>query len=462
MSDGPVSIEAEQQVLGAILSAIDTNEAENRASVVLDHGGADIFADPAHAALFREIVRRQKEGMAHDAASLKGWAAAHPGVSQLGSDYLVRVTLSSVATGQLPKHCEHLSDALSKRRLLDAMNEAKAQITKSEDTAEVIAGRLEAALSAAATPSSRRPVSMMAATHKAISDLMSARQGKDGALHTGIASLDRLFSGFWPGELVLLGGRPSMGKTALALSIALNAARAGHGVGIFSLEMNPDQMAIRALAEQTSHLGKAVAYESIRRGDVHDEQMPTLVEAARTVGDLPIQFLSREFADLGALYSGATKVNKMLGGNMKLLVVDYVQLIKSDARSRFEQITDISIALKALAGKLQVPILALSQLSRQVESRDDKRPMLSDLRESGQLEQDADAVMFAYRDEYYVERAKPTDGDVEKMEKWEHAMNRVRHRLEVIVAKQRQGPIGTAHMRCNPAQNLIWEDNLCL
>ena len=173
---------------------------------------------------------------------------------------------------------------------------------------------------------------------------------------------------------------------------------------------------------------------------------------------LPITFLPRQYSDIGALFAGARQVQRAMGGAMRLLIVDYAQLLRSQAKGRYEQITEISIALKALSGQLNVPVIALSQLSRQVEQRDDKRPMLSDLRESGQLELDADAVLFCYRDEYYLEREKPDDHDFGALGDWQAAMERVHNRLEIIVAKQRQGATGTAYVRFNPAINLVWED----
>ena len=174
---------------------------------------------------------------------------------------------------------------------------------------------------------------------------------------------------------------------------------------------------------------------------------------------LPITFLPRQYSDIGALFAGARQVQRAMGGGMRLLIVDYAQLLRSQAKGRYEQITEISIALKALSGQLNVPVIALSQLSRQVEQRDDKRPILSDLRESGQLEQDADAVLFCYRDEYYLEREKPEDYDFDALGDWQAAMERVRNRLEIIVAKQRQGATGTAVVRFNPAINLVWEED---
>lgn len=247
-----------------------------------------------------------------------------------------------------------------------------------------------------------------------------------------------------------------MGKTGVALSIALNAARAGHGVCIASLEMNPEAMAMRALSEATANARNAVYYSKMRRGDMSEPQIDTLRKCAIEVANLPITFLPRNFADIGALMAGAKQAQRTMQGGMSLMVIDYAQLLQSKAQNRYEQITEISIALKRLAGQMNVPVLALSQLSRAVEQRDDKRPMLSDLRESGQLEQDADTVMFCYRDEYYLEREKPAD--MEQMEAWESSMRQAANRLEIIVAKQRQGEIATARVRFNPATNLIWED----
>jgi len=197
----------------------------------------------------------------------------------------------------------------------------------------------------------------------------------------------------------------------------------------------------------------------MRRGDMAPQQIEVLKRAAQEVAELPITFLPRQYADLGALYSGAKQARRILGeDNMKLLIVDYAQLLKSTQNSRYDQITEISMALKNLAGQLNIPVLALSQLSRKVEERNEKRPMLSDLRESGQLEQDADAVLFCYRDEYYLEREEPDHAEFEKHDLWQRAMEKARHKLEIIVAKQRQGAIGTAHVKCNPAMNLVWED----
>ena len=250
-----------------------------------------------------------------------------------------------------------------------------------------------------------------------------------------------------------------MGKSAVAMCIATRAARSGKGVCIATLEMTPEAMAMRMVAEATAERGRGVSYAAMRKGDLTEAQMRAVLEAAQEdVGRMPIEFLPSSYRDIGAIYAGVKQVQRRLGGNLGLVIVDYLGLIKGEGKSRYEDITNVSIALKGLALQLNVPVLALSQLSRAVENREEKRPQLSDLRESGQLEQDADTVMFCFREEYYLEREQPDVDDVELWAKWDQARQRVRNRLEIIVAKQRQGETGTAHMMFNPATNMIWDD----
>lgn len=446
----PVNIEAEQLVLGCLLLTQDGLAISGAA------GGADLFSDPTHAALYERIVERDKAGMLVSPVALAGWAEAHMSETG-GGGYLARMAGASNHTS-FTGCVDILGDLTAKRVLIDAMDEARGKIALGEETSGHIAGSLEASLLTLPTSSGPKPVSMMKATTDAMQLAFDAKQGGDaGAVKTGIPSLDEIVGGFYPGELILLGGRPSMGKTSVALSMALNAGRAGKNVAIFSLEMNPESLAMRAISEATTYHGNAVSYSSLRRGDFHEHQIETIKQAARDTAELPIMFLNREFSDLGAMVAGAKQAKRTLGGNLDLLIIDYAQLLRSKARGRYEQITEISIALKALSGQLEVPVLALSQLSRALEQREDKRPVLSDLRESGQLEQDADAVLFCYRDEYYLEREEPEIRDEEAHDAWSGAMERSRNRLELIVAKQRQGQIGTARVMCNPALNKIWE-----
>jgi replicative DNA helicase len=450
----PQMIEAEQSVLGSLLLSM------GRSGLVARKGGADLFYDPVHAAIFEAIQAKDKAGELVSPVTIKDAMRGHSGLAELGNGYLARLAGAAIQAS-FSGYVDLLADLRAKRQIIAAMSEAQAAIARGDEAAGHIAARMEAALVAVAdTGGDAGPVSMLKAVGVAMDQIHAAYTGEDsGCVKSGIYALDRMISGFYPGELILLGGRPSMGKTGVSLSIALNAARAGHGVVIASLEMNPEAMAMRALSEATAHNKIAVSYAQMRRGEMADYQVDSLRQAAIDVSELPIEFLPRQYSDIGALFAGAKQAKRKMGDSMRLLIVDYAQLLKSQARTRYEQITEISIALKALAGQLNVPVLALSQLSRAVEQREEKRPQLADLRESGQLEQDADAVLFCYRDEYYLERDKPADTDpVEDHDDWRKAMEAARNRLEIIVAKQRQGEIGTAKVRFNPALNLIWED----
>ena len=446
-----VSIEAEQQVLGAVL--IDNS----RAGHVVMAGGAELFHEPIHAQIFTRIAALGRDDMLASPVTLREWFSAIPGAAELGgSAYLARLAAAAISSGMIGQYCDHLSELASRRRMVLAIDAARRSVTAGEEPAAHIAARLEAALFALDGGTMPKPVSMLKATTQAVEQAWGAHNGDVGPfVPTGIGALDRYLIGMFHGDLVLLGGRPSMGKTAVAINIALNAARADKKVAFCSLEMGADAIANRCVSEAMAGMGKAVSYRDLRAGNFGDMHHEALARAAQEVSQLPVQFLPQEFSDVGAMLAGIRRAKAGLGG-LDLIVVDYVQLMRAaQAKSRYEIITEVSTALKRLARQLNVPVLALSQLSRQVEQREDKRPQMADLRESGQLEQDADTVLFCYRDEYYLEREKPTDAD--DLEEWEDVMRAAHNRLEIIVAKQRQGPIGTAEVKCNVALNRIWE-----
>lgn len=447
------SIEAEQQVLGALMLNSD------QVSRVDRDGGADLFFDPVHARIFQIISDKARSGMKADATTVGIAMQAEQGLSDLGgARYLIRLAGAAISTLMLPDYVKTLAELARKRSLHAAITEAQSALVRGEDDAQAIAARLEGALIAnEGMAGDKGPVSMMKAVGQAMQVASSAYHGEDsGAVKSGIPALDSIVPGFFPGEMTLLGGRPSMGKTAVALTMALNAARAGHGVAIASLEMTPESLAMRALSEATSEAGNAVPYTSMRKGEMTEAQMKTVVTEAQYLARLPITFLPRHYSDIGSLVSGTRQIAR--AGNLRLLIVDYAQLLRAEGKSRYEQITNISIALKALAVSLDLPVIALSQLSRDLERRDDKRPMMSDLRESGQLEQDADNVLFCYREEYYLERKRPDGDDLEELDLWQAAMDRHKGALEIIVAKQRMGDIGTANCRCALAMNRVWSD----
>jgi replicative DNA helicase len=285
------------------------------------------------------------------------------------------------------------------------------------------------------------------------------RQGGLSGISTGMRDLDRALGGLQRSDLVILAGRPSMGKTALATNLAFNVARAyrtqlkpdgmeevadGAIVGFFSLEMSAEQLATRIISEQAQ-----ISSEKIRRGMINDDEFHRLVAATKELQSLPLFIDHTGGITIAQLAARARKLKRQRG--LGLLVVDYLQLLAGSAKKagegRVQEVTEITTGLKALAKELDVPIIALSQLSRQVENREDKRPQLSDLRESGSIEQDADVVMFVFREEYYVQRAEPSITKVEEHLKWQDLMDQVQGIGEVIIGKQRHGPTGTVRLQ---------------
>jgi replicative DNA helicase len=279
------------------------------------------------------------------------------------------------------------------------------------------------------------------------------RDGRLSGLATGLRDLDRMMGGLQPSDLVIIAGRPGMGKTALATNIAYNIARAWRGevrpdgrivaanggiVGFFSLEMSAEQLATRIISEQTE-----IPSYRIRRGEIDPSDFDRIAEAAREMETTPLYIDETGGLSIAQLAARARRLKRQRG--LDVMVVDYIQLLQGSSRraveGRVHEVTEITTNLKALAKELNIPILALSQLSRQVENRDDKRPQLSDLRESGSIEQDADVVMFVFREEYYLKNREPRAG-TEEFFKWQADMEAVHGRAEVIIGKQRHGPTG--------------------
>jgi replicative DNA helicase len=294
-------------------------------------------------------------------------------------------------------------------------------------------------------------------------EIAHKRDGRLAGVGTGLRDIDDLLGGFHPSDLIILAGRPSMGKTALATNIAFNAAydyetetdangntRTINGavVGFFSLEMSSEQLAARILSEQTE-----IASDKMRRGTLTNEEFDKLVEAARMLHNLPIFIDDTPALTVNTLRTRARRLKSQ--HNLGLVIVDYLQLMQGNLRTdnRVLEIGEITRGLKTLAKELEVPVLALSQLSRAVEQREDKRPLLSDLRESGTIEQDSDVVSFIFREAYYLERGEPvhrqdesTEKFSERHERWQTRSDEMKHRSELIIAKQRHGPTGNVSL----------------
>ncbi|HSV30312.1 MAG TPA: replicative DNA helicase, partial [Candidatus Omnitrophota bacterium] len=290
------------------------------------------------------------------------------------------------------------------------------------------------------------------------------RDGGLAGISTGLIDMDKKLGGLHPSDLLILAGRPSMGKTSLATNIAFNAAKAykeevdalgnkkavdGAKVAFFSLEMSSEQLAARILAEQAE-----ISSHKIRQGEMTNEEFERLVLAAQELHRLPLYIDDTPALSISAVRTRARRLKRQHG--LGLIVVDYLQLLRGSgatSESRVQEVSEITRGLKALAKELDLPVIALSQLSRAVEQREDKRPQLSDLRESGSIEQDADVVMFVYREQYYLERAEPGRRPEESEEKfnerydsWHKRLMEVVNTAEVIIAKQRHGPVGTVRL----------------
>lgn len=451
------NVELEQNILGCFLL-------DNKAYFeTMGKLKADDFYDGVHRDIFEVMEKRFNKDQLVSPVMLKDALAGHEGLAELGgAAYLVRLAGSSISIFAIREHVRVLQEVTRKRALNRLLVDASESLKIEDVTPEEVVGRIEASFISSETHGTDGTVSMLAAVSKAAEIAAEAHQSEGVVgVTSGLVDLDRMTGGLQGGELVLLGGRPSMGKTAVALSMALSAARKGDGVAVSSLEMTPDSLALRAVANETAIAGQGIAYTDAKRGSMTEEQAKVFFETCADVGSLPIEILPSNMRDMGAIYAGVKKAQRILEGKgtpLKLIVIDYLQLI-SGKGNRFEQISEISIALKGLAMKFNLPVLALSQLSRALESRDldNRRPMLSDLRESGQLEQDADMVLFCYRHEYYLDRETPNEENLEACLKLDEAKARVAGKMEIIVAKQRMGEIGTVHVGFDAATNFIYD-----
>ena len=459
----PHNIEAEQALLGAILV---NNEAHDRVSGFLE---AQHFYDPLHQQIYETLSKLIASGKQATPITLKTFfETAEPiDASLTVPQYLGRLAANAATIINARDYGRTIHDLATRRQLIligeDMVNAAydapvdfppKEQIEEAETRLFSLAetnkyGQGFLAFNHALTTA----IEMAGSAYK--------RDGHLSGIATRFAGLDAKMGGLQPSDLIVLAGRPSMGKTALATNIAFNVARAraqslarnpnpapgdlGHDgavVGFFSLEMSAEQLATRILSEQAG-----IASEKIRRGMIDESEFKRLVEVSQEMAAIPLFIDQTGGLSIAQLSARARKLKRQQG--LDLLVVDYLQLmtgISKKGDNRVQEVSEITTGLKALAKELNIPILALSQLSRAVEAREDKRPQLADLRESGSIEQDADIVLFVFREEYYLERMKPAEGTIE-FQDWMAKMQLVSGRAEVIIGKQRHGPIGTVQLQ---------------
>ena len=459
----PQNVEAEQALLGAILV---NNEAFYRVSDFLE---PQHFFEPVHKAIFEVAGQLIRANKVATPVTIKTFLPTDLAIGDINlATYLARLAAEATTIINAEDYGRTVYD-LALRRSLIGIGEDMVNVAYDATVEQTPGAQIEEAEKRLFDLAEKGQYgagfqSFDTALTSAI-DLASAAYKRDGhlsGLATGLDDMDRLMGGLQSSDLIIVAGRPGMGKSALATNVGFNIAKAWRGdlqpdgsmktvdggiVGLFSLEMSAEQLATRIIAEQSG-----VSSANIRRGRIDESDFARIVEASREMQRIPFYIDQTGGLSIAQLAARARRLKRQRG--LDLLIVDYIQLLVGTSRrsseNRVQEITEITTTLKALAKELQVPIVALSQLSRQVEQREDKHPQLSDLRESGSIEQDADVVLFIYREEYYLKNAEPKPG-TEEYFKWQDDMGKVHGIAEVIVGKQRHGPTGTVRLHFEDA-----------
>ncbi|MFP4004952.1 MAG: replicative DNA helicase [Alphaproteobacteria bacterium] len=456
----PANVEAEQALLGAILV---NNEAYFQAESILS---PEHFYEDLHARIFRIIGDILEKSKVATPVIVDTYLRDYPGYQDVGgSSYLVHLAAASVNIINVKSYAQTIFD-LSVLRGLMTVGEEIWSAARSPNTEFAPIQQIERAeqhlYDLAEKGKYGSGFTDFKGAAKLAIEMAEAAYKRDGhlsGLSTGLTDLDRMLGGLQASDLIVLAGRPAMGKTSLATNIATNVARRyregrdAHGkpkaedggvVGFFSLEMSAEQLATRILAEQAE-----IPSHHIRRGQLDERSFRSIVEAVAEVERMPLHIDDTGGISIASLASRARRLQRQQG--LDLLVVDYIQLLQPSGRkrqdSRVQEITEITQGLKALAKELNVPVIALSQLSRAVEAREDKRPQLADLRESGSIEQDADVVLFVYREEYYHEAKKPDESETDKFQRWLDKAEQIHGKAEILIGKQRHGPVGTVELQ---------------
>jgi replicative DNA helicase len=453
----PQNIEAEQALLGAVLV---NNEAFYRVS---DFLLADHFYEPVHREIYEVCGKIIRAGKTATPITVKTFLPEALVADVTMPQYLARLAAEATTIINAADYGQTVYDLAIRRNLIQIGEEMVATAYASE--VEMTAPRQieEAEKQLFDLAEKGRYDGGFQPFNEALRDaiaMASEAYSRDGTLSgmaTGLTDLDRMMGGLQKADLVIVAGRPGSGKSALATNIAFHVARTWKGeitpdghrktldggqVGLFSLEMSAEQLATRILAEQAE-----IPSSDIRRGNIHESQFSRLVEVSNLMATIPLYIDDTGGLSISQLAARARRLKRQRG--LDLLVIDYIQLLSGSSRkaneNRVQELTEITTTLKALAKELEVPIIGLAQLSRQVENRDDKHPQLADLRDSGSIEQDADVVLFIYREEYYLKNKEPKEGTPEHL-KWQEEMELVHGRAEVIIGKQRHGPTGTVQL----------------
>ena len=446
----PNNIEAEQSIIGSILIS---NEIFDE---IKDFVSSKDFYDPMHQRIFSAIEKLIYSGMLANPITLKNHFENDEDKINI-PEYLVKITKFSTSNRQAIEYSKIVYDLYVKRQLIKLSEEIidTAKLNDIDKNSQTIIENSEKSLFDLAEKGSfsNTIVKFDEALKLTIDMASTAYKNDEGivGVPTGLRDLDEKLGGLHKSDLLIIAGRPSMGKTALATNIAFNAAKKFQqdgkktSVAFFSLEMSSEQLSTRILAEQSR-----IKSNDIRRGRISEDQFDKFIETSKDISELPLYIDETPAISIAALCNRARRMKRIYG--LDLIVVDYIQLmtaVNSRRDGRVQEISEITQGLKALAKELSVPVLALSQLSRAVEQRDNNKPVLADLRESGSIEQDADVVMFVYREAYYLERKEPRPATVEYAE-WQAKMSEVSNMAEIIVGKQRHGPTGNVFLEFEP------------
>jgi replicative DNA helicase len=442
----PAIPEAEQAILGAIFYENSVIEK------FVEFLKAEHFFIPLHSKIYDLCLKVIGRGQVIDPLLIRNYLIDDEAFQDLGGDaYLTKLMSSFISLSQAQEYARQVYDAYLRREIIKISDESIANAKKyviSEDANKQIEN-MESKLFRITQDNAKQ---LQKFQNHVLSVIQMAESAFKKDSHvvgttTGLIDLDKLLGGLHPSDLIILAGRPSMGKTALATNIAFNAAmdslnrKTGETVLFFSLEMSSEQLTMRLLSQDSG-----IPSDKVRRGAISQEDFISFVNASKNLYDLPLLIDDSATLNIPLLRTRVRRASRKQ--KISLIVIDYLQLLYSDnwGDNRVQQLSEVSRGLKAIAKEFSVPVLALSQLSRAVEQREDKRPQLSDLRESGSIEQDADVVMFIYREEYYQSRKKP-DESSEKFAAWQNSMQSVHNMAEVIVAKQRHGPIDIVNLR---------------
>lgn len=453
-ADAPMdfNIEAEQQVLGTVM--IDPPKID----LIADILKAENFCDPLHGKIWRICVDRHLKSHLVSPVAMAAVLQDDPDLSQVGGGkYLIRMAGTAMPSGILD-YARLVVEMSCRRALRQAGEDCLRSITAGADSPEIKAALLQALYGLPEVDGQETTVSMLKAVSKAAGEAVLAYQGQQNFLKTGVDALDKIIRGLGPTDYMLLGGATSMGKTSMALEIARNVAERGQGVTFVSLEMAQEELATRLVSAKSR-----IPYSDLRSAaDMSEGDFRKWIEATSSVADLPIRIVPKNVRDVAGVHAATKKASlEFKDVPLKLLVVDYVQLLRAPGMNTTEQMRNVSVSVKALTSILGVPVIALCQLSREIGKRDDKRPQLSDIKESGQFENDADQVVFCHRPDYWLKREGPKPDargriTVEAEADYAAEMQRSANKMQLIVRKNRHGPLGTAEVGFHDATNRFW------